>query len=74
MKRPIVITTPHPTPEETAKLLGVSKKDVKFVKALVEKWVWSPETIREFGDPRQGHAARRKKPTGKRAPGESGHR
>ena len=38
MQRPIIITTPHPTPEETAKLLGVSKKDAKFVKALVEKW------------------------------------
>jgi hypothetical protein len=76
MKRPIIITTPHPTPEETAKLLGISKKDAKFVKVLVEKWAWSPETIKEFGEPRNGHAAngKRKKPAAKRIPRENGHR
>jgi hypothetical protein len=75
MKRPIVITTPMPTPEETAKLLGVSKKDARFVKALVEELVWSPEIVKEFGEPRNGHSAngKRKKPAAKRVPRENGH-
>jgi hypothetical protein len=76
MKRPIVITTPHPTPEETAKLLGVSKKDAKFVEALVENWAWSPEVIKEFGEPRNGHTSngKGKRPAEKTVPRENGHR
>ena len=76
MKRPIIITTPHPTPEETAKLLGVSKKDAKFVKALVEKWAWSPEIVKEFGEPRNGHSSngKAKKALARRVPRENGHR
>ena len=61
MKPPVVITTPMPTPEETAKLLGISKKDAKFVKALVEELVWSPEIVREFGEPLNGHASNGKR-------------
>ena len=53
-----------PTPEETAKLLGISKKDAKFVEALVEKWAYSPETISRYGEPGNGPraSANRKKP------------
>jgi hypothetical protein len=76
MKRPIVITTPHCTPEETAKLLGVSKKDAKFVKALVENWALSPEIIKEFGEPRNARASNEKgkRPAEKGVPRENGHR
>jgi hypothetical protein len=76
MKRPSIITTPHPTPEETAKLLGISKKDADFVRALVDKWASSPETIREFGELRNGHTSNRKrrKLAAKRVPRENGHR
>jgi hypothetical protein len=76
MKRPIIITTPHPTPEETAKLLGVSKKAAKFVEALVENWALSPEIIKEFGELRNSHAfnGKGKRPAEKRVPRENGHR
>jgi hypothetical protein len=76
MKRASVITTPMPTPEETAKLLGIPKKDAKFVEELVEKWAYSPETISRFGEPHNGHsaAAKRKKPAAKRGTRGRGHR
>ena len=65
-----------PTPEETAKLLGISKKDAKFVEALVEKWAYSPETISRYGEPSNGHTAtaKRRKPAAKRGTRENGHR
>ena len=65
-----------PTPEETAKLLGIPKRDVKFLEALVEKWAYSPETISRYGEPRNGHSAtaKRKRPAAKRGARENGHR
>jgi hypothetical protein len=74
MKRPAIITTPIPTPEEVAKLLGISKKDQAFVKALVHKWAWSPETIREFGEPTGSPNPNKKpkKPAAKRGSRENG--
>jgi hypothetical protein len=36
-KKRIVISTPFPTVEETAKILGVSKKDLARIKALLAK-------------------------------------
>ena len=76
MKQPSVITTRRPTPEETAKLLGIPGEDVKALQALVEKWAYSPETIRRFGEPRNGHtrAAGLKKLTTKRGSQEKVHR
>lgn len=70
MKRPSIITTPMPTPEETAKLLGISKKDAKFIEALVEKWAFSPETVNRYGEPRNGQSTttKRKKAAVKRGP------
>ncbi len=76
MKRPSVIATPIPTPEETAKLLGIPRKDVKRLEALVDKFVRSPEAISQFGEPLNGHApaGKREKSAGKRAPRGNGHR
>jgi hypothetical protein len=76
MKRPSIITTPIPTPEETAKLLGIPKKDVKRLEALVDKWTRSPEVIGKFGEPLNGHAStgKRKKSAAERAPRRNGHR
>jgi len=67
MRRPTIIATPRPTVEETAKLLGIPGKEVKMVRALVNKWAYSPEIIGRFGEPRNGHTgARRSKPKGTR--------
>jgi hypothetical protein len=76
MNRPIVITTPRPTPEETAKLLRIPKKDVTRLQKLVDQWAWSPETISKFGEPLNDHTSngKRKKPATKRGPRENGHR
>ena len=57
MSRPSIITSPRPTAEETAKLLGVPDNEVKKVRALVDRWVHNPETLSRFGEPRIGHAA-----------------
>ncbi len=35
--RKILITTPYPKPEETAKLFGLSKKQVQQIKRRVDK-------------------------------------
>jgi len=76
MKRPSVITTPIPTPEETANLLGIPKKDVKRLEALVDKLARSPQAIGQFGEPLNGHAStgKRKESAVKRAPRGNGHR
>jgi hypothetical protein len=65
-----------PTPQETAKLLGIPKKDMKRLEALVDKWARSPETISQFGEPLNGHASKgkRTKPVTKRTPRGNGHR
>jgi hypothetical protein len=75
MKRPTLITTPIPTPEEVAKLLRIPKKDVKRLEALVDKWVRSPEAVSQRGQPLNGHASNgeRKKPAAKRVPRGNGH-
>jgi hypothetical protein len=76
MKRPTVITTPIPTPEETAKLLGIPKKDVRRLEALVDKLAQSPAAARQFGEPLNGHDSpgKRKKSAAKREPRGNGHR
>jgi len=75
MKRPSVITTPIPTPEETAKLLGIPKKDVTRLEALVDKLARSPSALRQFGDRLNGHASTgKRKSAAKRAPRGNGHR
>ena len=33
----VVIRTPFPTPEETARIMGVSKADLKWLRALAER-------------------------------------
>ncbi len=37
MRRPILITTPFPTPEETAQLYGISKRRANLIRKLVEE-------------------------------------
>jgi hypothetical protein len=36
-RKPVLITTPFPTPEDVAKILGVSKRRLKELKALADK-------------------------------------
>lgn len=76
MRAPVLITTPFPTPEEVAKLLGIPRKDVKRLEALVDELTSNPERIRKLGEPRSRPAAgaTRKKPAAKRGPRENGHR
>lgn len=38
--KPVVIRTPYPTPEEVGKLLGVSKKRVRWIKKLVHESIF----------------------------------
>ena len=74
MRAPVLITTPFPTPEEVAKLLGIPRKDVTRLKALVDEWVSNPETIRKFGEPtgRANSNGKRKKPAAKSGSRENG--
>jgi len=76
MRAPIVITTPFPTPEEVAKLLGIPRKDVKRLEALVAELVSNRETTGKFGEPlsRPAAGATRKKPVAKRGSRENPHR
>jgi hypothetical protein len=37
MRRPILITTPFPTPEETAQVYGISKRRANLIRKLVEE-------------------------------------
>jgi hypothetical protein len=76
MKRPSVITTPIPTPAETAKLLGIPRKDVKRLEALIDRFVRSPEAAIHPGEPLNGQVltGKRKTPASKRAPRGNGHR
>jgi len=37
MRRPVLITTPYPTPEETARLYGISKRRAATLRKLVEE-------------------------------------
>lgn len=77
MRRPVVITTPRPTVEETAKLLRIPRKDVEMVRSIVDEWANSPDTLSRFGVPPHLHNGngKGKKPSArKRRSAENRHR
>jgi hypothetical protein len=65
-----------PTPEEVAKLLGIPRKDVKPLEALVAELISNrQETIGKFGSlSRPASGATGKKPAAKRGSRENPHR
>jgi len=44
MRRPVKITTPFPTVWETARSLGVSRRDLRFIVKLAERTWHDPAT------------------------------
>ena len=63
-----------PSVEEIAQLLRIPKKEVKFVRSLVDRWAHSADAVSRFGAPvDKANGNRKKAITEKHAP-ENGHR
>lgn len=61
MRRPVLITTPFPTPEETAQVYGISKRRANSLRKMVEESLAKKGYvfINEKGSPSNENGAKR---------------
>jgi len=59
MRKPVVIRTPFPTVEETARIMKVSKADVKWLVAMADRLI-PPRDASQSGSGENGPKTRKK--------------
>jgi len=64
----VVIRTPFPTPEETARIMGVSKADLKWLRALAERVMPTGGTVPNGAASDRTPVANKNAHSGKRTP------